>query len=158
MNLRFLTQGALVLALATGCSGVRQLDVKDTPTYTLADLQSQGDAAAARLTGKGGATIVHVRKGEELPVLMSIDVPGLTFVPGVNTLRFNRDLYLLISPDGAFLSPDGANWAKMGDNRAMHELFGLGKGGTFQLGIGASKERGAFVNAAVALPAAPTPG
>lgn len=88
---------------------------------------------------------------------MHIDVPGLTFVPGASTLRVHRDLYLLIGPDGVFLSPDSANWAKLGDSGAMRELFGLGKGGTVQVGFAASKDRGAFLNVAVGLPAAPTP-
>lgn len=40
--------------------------------------------------------------------------------------------------------------------RALRQLFGLGRGGTFQVGLGASKGRGAFVAAALAPPAAVT--
>lgn len=157
MNLRLLALTLWLLAVTSGCSGVRQFDLKDTPTYTLQTLQTQGDAAAARLSGQAGQTVVHVRKGEELPVEMSFDLPGLTFLPGANRLRVDRDLYLLIGPKGAYLSPDGARWAQVGDGRALRQLFGLGRGGTFQVGLGASKDRGAFVTATVALPAAATP-
>lgn len=157
MHMRTLSLAVVGLALLTGCSGIRQLEVKDTPTYTLADLQTQGDAAAARLSGQNGPTIVHLRKGEALPVTLQLGLPGVTLLPGDNRLRFDRDVYVWIGADGAYLSPDGARWAQVGDHRAMRKLFGLGKGGSFQLGLGASKDRGAFISASVALAAAATP-
>lgn len=138
----------------TACSGIRTLDLKDTPTLTLPDLKTQGAAVAERFTGKGGPIAVHLRAGEELPVRLHLEVPGLTLVPGNATLRFDRDLWVLFGPDGLSISPDGHRWAAMGDGPAIRELFGLGKGGSFQVGFGVTAQDGAFISAQARLNAA----
>ena len=43
-----------------------------------------------------------------------------------------------------YVSADGQIWASMGDFRGMARLFGLGHGGTFQVGTGVTAAEGAI--------------
>jgi len=68
-----------------------------------------------------------------------------TLQPGVNTLRFERDVYLFLSKDGVLLSPDGERWARLEDLKALKELFGLCRG-SMAIGFGVSQKDGGVLS------------
>ncbi len=142
--MRYLLLTALLTLAA--CSGVQQFDTKDTPTFALADAKTMHAGLMEYVQGKKGAFILRAAKGDELKVKLNLDIPGLTFIPAPATVRLDRDVFVYYSGSKLFLSPDGKDWACINDIKALRSLFGLGKGGTFQVGAGVSEAEGAILS------------
>ena len=136
------------LLLSAACSSVGPLELRDTPTLTLGELRQQPAQFGERIKA-GEAVVVHVKAGEEVPLLVSVDIPGLTFLPGQNRVRFERDVYVHYGAGSMHISADGETWAAVGDFRGMARLFGLGHGGTFQVGAGVNATDGPMVSVKV---------
>ncbi len=137
-----------LLVLASACSAVGPLDLRDTPTFAVADLKQRVDGIAERAK-RGEPFIVQVKQGDEVPVKLTVEIPGLTFVPGQNAVRFDRDVFVHYGAGKMHVSPDGQTWASMGDFKAIAKLFGLGHGGSFQVGVGLSTPDGPVVSVKV---------
>ncbi len=135
----------VLMALLAACSTIGPLDLRDTPTFAATDLKPRADALAERAK-RGEAFIVQVKKGDEVPIKLSLEIPGLVFVPGQNVMRFDRDVFLHIGSGKIHVSPDGQTWAEIGDFKGMARLFGLGHGGFFQVGVGVSAPEGPVIS------------
>ena len=138
----------LVPLLMAACSSVGPLDLKDTPTLTLANLRQQPQPLQERIQ-RGESFVVRVSAGEEVPLLVTLEIPGLTFLPGQNRVRFERDVYVHYGQGKMHVSPDGQTWAAVGDFHGMARLFGLGHGGSFQVGTGVTATDGPLVSVKV---------
>ena len=138
----------LVLPLLCACSSIGPLDLRDTPTFAAADLKPRADVVADRAK-RGESFILQIKKGEEVPLHLSLEIPGLVFVPGQNILRFDRDVFIHYGAGKLHVSSDGETWALMGDFKGMAKLFDLGHGGTFQVGVGITAPEGPVVSVKV---------
>ncbi len=133
----------ILLAFLAACSTIGPLDLRDTPTFALSEVR--GDTLGERIQ-RGESFVVRVKQGDQVPVKVSLELPGVTFQPGQNVVRFDRDVFVHYSAAGVHVSPDGQTWAQMGDFKGMARLFGLGHGGTFQVGVGVTKDDGPIVS------------
>ncbi len=136
------------LMLCAACSTVGPLELRDTPTLALTELRGQADSLGERIK-RGEPFIVRVKAGDEVPLKVTVEIPGLTFLPGQNTVRFDRDVFLHYGAGKVHVSADGQTWAEMGNFKAMARLFGLGHGGTFQVGTGVTAADGPIVSVKV---------
>ena len=132
----------VVLASATACSSVREMDVSDIPHVTL------DDPSNAKAIGKAieerGEVVVHLREGDALPLLVTFDLAVARLDAGKNTVRLTRDVWLHLSRTVARISPDGRRWTDLGDLAGMKELFGF-EGGRVQFGFRATETEGAAI-------------
>ena len=135
---------AFLLILASACSAIGPLDLRDTPTFALSELKQGADPVAEKAK-RGEPFIVQVKQGDEVPIKVALDIPGLTFLACQNAVRFDRDVFVHFGAGQMHVSADGQTWAPMGDFKAIAKLFGLGHGGTFQVGAGVSRPDGPFV-------------
>ncbi len=150
-----MTRNSLILLLSvawiTGCgASVRTMDVSHTPTYTVASINASPRESLVGLQNatKDGA-VVLLKKGEKVPVQLHASFGPIALESGENYLVFSQDTYLYIGPTGVMLSPDGRQWAAIGDGAALSKVFGLSKKGTFQFGFGVTKDKPASFTIAV---------
>lgn len=141
--------------LLVGCSGIHTISAAGVPTVDLATLQKDPTKHGFGLDKKGrprmptDGLIIKVPKGTRVPLRLSLAVGLATLEPGNNQLRFDRDLLLYIYRDGLRISPDGNRWALIQDVKAIKQLFGLKGRGTFGVGFGVDKDKGAAVHLSV---------
>jgi len=129
----------LTALTAGGCTGIRTLDKAGLQTIPLKELRANGKKYVAAITSNGGGLIVRVPKGERLPLDVKVLLPFLLVEPGQNKLRFIRETYLFISTRGFMLSPDGEQWARVQDFKALKELFGATLG-SMGIGMGVTRD------------------
>lgn len=142
MSLRACFTLIVLMALsASGCTGIRTLDKAGLQTIPLSELQAHGKKYVGAITTKGKGLIIKVAKGERVPLDVKVLLPFLLVEPGQNKLRFTRETYLFISTRGFMLSPDGEQWARVQDFKALKELFGATLG-SMGIGMGVTKEGG----------------
>jgi hypothetical protein len=138
-------------ALAAGCGGLRAMDKDVKNAIALADLQARADELGPRFEKLDREIVVAIKKGDTLPLAIAFDAPAIaTLESGENRVTFTRDLYLAISKDGAFLSGDGETWARVGDAKALQQLFGY-EHGAVQAGFSATKDKGPAVTVGLSL-------
>jgi len=140
---------ALVAPSLLGCAGVQRLDTRGAPTFTLAE--TRDPTAGPRVTtALGGAGLVlKLRAGEALPVQLSSRLGVAHLTGGAGHLTLDRDAYVYLSGRRALIGPDGQRWARLGDWRTLRRLFGLRRGGTFQVGLGITQGTGAKLTLAL---------
>jgi hypothetical protein len=140
----------LALTSVTGCAGIQTIDTGGISTVNLADLIAEPRELGDRMMKQG--LIIRVPAGSTVPLKLRADISIMTLEHGVNTVRFNRDVYFYVSRGKFMISPDGERWAHLHQPRAVKELFGLAKRGSFSLGLGASKKEGVFFSLAIEQP------
>lgn len=132
-------------AAAFGCGGVQKIERDPSQAVRIADFEANPEAFAAKLQNPGDGIFVALKKGDAVALKLALDAPGLAALETQgNRIRFERDVYLFISKDGALLSPDARRWARIQDAKALKDVFGI-QGGTLQIGFGASQEEGASI-------------
>jgi hypothetical protein len=137
---------AVLAALLAACTSVREMDVSGVPHVTLDD-PSNAEAIGKAFEEKG-AVVVHLRKGDTIPLRATLDLPVARLEAGENRLRLTREVWLYMSREVARISPDGRRWADLGDLAGMEELFGF-SGGTARIGFQATRDEGAAVTVAL---------
>ncbi len=145
---RFIFFGLAVVgaAVALGCGGVQTLRKDVSQASTIEQIKANPESFVERIKNPGDGILLAIKKGETVTLRLDLKTPSIaTLQPGVNTLRFERDVYLFLSRNGVLLSPDGQRWARVEDMKAIKELFGLSRG-TLQIGLGVSKEDGAVLS------------
>ena len=140
----------LALTSVAGCAGIQTIDTSGISTVALADFIADPGARSDQILKQG--LIIRVPAGSTIPLRLQADISIMTLEPGVNTIRFNQEVYFYASRGKLMLSPDGKRWAHLHQPRAVKELFGLAKRGSFSIGFGASKKDGVFVLLAVKQP------
>jgi hypothetical protein len=137
---------ALAVAMA-GCSSIVQMD--STKREVLAVPDGLNEPATWEKVGKevqaGRDVVLKIRKGQSIPLVLTLVFPGVQLKTGENSLLFTRDVYLLISSSMMRISPDGQRWADIGDMASHRELFGF-SGGDIAVGFSATKEAGARIS------------
>ena len=138
----------LLCSAVVGCGtpGPVTIDTSTMEPVRLADvtrdtLESTGDSE------RGG--LIFVPAGSALPLQVNMDLGALRGEFGDSTLRFTRDVYMLVR-NGLWLSPDRQRWARVDNLSALRDVFGLGRG-QFQIGLGVSKERGTHASIELAI-------
>jgi hypothetical protein len=137
---------SLALTLAA-CSSIQLMDSSKREILQVPDGVSE--PATWEKVGKeiqaGRDVVLKIRRGQTIPLLMTLVFPGVQLKTGENSLVFTRDVYLLISNSAMKISPDGQRWADIGDFASHRELFGF-NGGDISLGFSATKEAGARIS------------
>jgi hypothetical protein len=144
---RFITCsiGLTALILFSACSAVHHTpEISNTQV-----LDISGDAQDLQVfesLSKGEKleepVIVKVPKGFSLPVRIAVNTPLAIMESNCSHLAFQQDLFLYISNQGMQASPDGHQWADIGDMDAVKDLFG-GDKGEIAISIGSGKQEGA---------------
>jgi hypothetical protein len=143
----------LAASLAGCAASVRNMDVSHLPTYTIDAVNAAPDETVGKALQSGPkAVVVLFKKGDKVPLHLRAAFGPIAIEPGDDHVVFAQDIYMYITLDGSpefmLLSPDGKRWAAVQDHKALAKLFGL-KTGTFQIGFGVNKERGAAFTIAV---------
>ena len=124
----------LMLLMTTACSHVET--VRGVDSVTLRQLSENPASLAEKI--KGDRMIIHVEKGEALPVHLVVDLPFATLQSGENNLIAKEDVYLLVSRDGFHISRDGTHFTPVHDNKGLKEIYGFEKG-ALSVGFGAGR-------------------
>lgn len=138
----------LVLLALGGCSSsIVIIEGGEYRRATLEEVRQAPATYAATVTERDGrGFIVKVAKREVLPLELDVNLSFLRLERAVQSVRFERDVYLLSSRElGLLIGPDGRRWAPIHDKEAIMELFGL-ENGTIQIGLGLSKDEGPQVH------------
>jgi hypothetical protein len=134
---------SIVLA---ACSSIHLMDSTKRDVISVPDGVSE--PATWEKVGKeiqaGRDVVLKIRKGQTIPLVITLVFPGVQLKAGENSLVFSRDLYLLLSSSAMQISPDGRRWADIGDLASHKELFGF-SGGDISVGFRATKEEGARI-------------
>jgi len=145
---------AVVIAAAvfslTACSGVRNLDTSTIKTTTLRELAESPPTDGQLLAPGSEPMIIVVPAGEVIPLAVDVRLPFLTVEPGVNSVRFQRDVHVYVAPGEAMISFDGVRWARVGDWDAIKEISGAEQG-SLSIGLGVSEELGPQMNLGMTL-------
>lgn len=139
---------ALALFLFVGCSGIQKIDTAKVQSVDLSSLEEEHDLSILVEMAKGKPlkepVVMKLPKGFRLPVHLTLNSPLAQLDSECGTLIFSQDFFLYLSHASMLVSPDRINWANMADFDAVKELFGWG-GGNLALGIGATRDQGAFL-------------
>jgi hypothetical protein len=83
--------------------------------------------------------IVHVKKGDTLPVEISASLPFAKLVAGENKIVVTQDVYIYIDRKSMLVGRDGTQFAPVYDMKGLKQIFGF-KNGTLRVGFGMDKE------------------
>jgi hypothetical protein len=137
----------LLAAFSVGCTSIHLMDSTKREVLQVPD--GLNEPATWEKVGKeiqaGRDVVLKIRKGQTIPLVITLVFPGAQLKAGENSIVFTRDLYLLISNSAMQVSPDGQRWADIGDFASHKELFGL-SGGDISVGFSATKEAGARIS------------
>ena len=135
MKIGFLVLGATLLF--GGCSHVTTVGNVKTVTFKelTADTAPIGEAFK-----KGEGLVVHVEKGDMVPVELTGVFPFGELNACENTLHAAEDFYLYVSPkEGLMISRNGTQFAAIHDIKGIKKIYGF-KSGDVSLGFRATKE------------------
>jgi hypothetical protein len=135
MKIGFLVLG--VALLFGGCSHVTT--VKNVKTVTFKELTADR-APIGEVFKKGEGLVIHVEKGDKVPVELTAVFPFGELSAGENTLHAAEDFYLYVSPkEGLMISRDGVQFAAVQNIKGIKKIYGF-KSGHVSLGFRVTKE------------------
>ncbi len=129
-----------VVLVASGCQSITHFDSSKMKAVEIASTKATPEQLkeAGVVIDAGGESLFLIRKGESLPLVLTVQLPMATVGAGQNILVFTSDTYLLISHAGLRISPDGQRWANIEDLSGQRKLFGFSSG-TMSMGLSASE-------------------
>ena len=138
---------AVAVSALGGCSHVTQVSGAKTVEFTSL---SEDSAPLAEAFKAGDGMVVHVKKGDEVPVELTASLPFGTLAAGDNRLVASEDFYLYVSPkEGVMIGRDGVRFASVGDMKGIKKVFGF-SGGQVRVGFFASAETPSHLQVSVA--------
>ena len=133
------TLAVLGLTTLAGCGGPKKINTAGIDPISVSTMETDGAAIGKRIQN-GERLVFLIEEGERF---LEIESAGQEVV-------FTRDTYVIISPDGMFISPDGKLWAAVHDTKALKDLYGA-KQGFLSIGLSATEEEGTSVAVSVGL-------
>ena len=150
-KLKVLLTTGIILWLFAGCATIYQKNVSQFNVFTISQINQ--DSAIAKEIGEeinlGKTIVIKVSKGESIPLKLNINIPVVAFEKSENSIVLNSDEYISISKtDGLQVSPDGQQWASIGNMRALKKLYNFRKG-QVSVGFSITKENGPQISIGV---------
>ena len=126
--------GALFI-MSLGCSHVQT--ISGVETIPLTELSGKGEQFGEKIKS-GQGVIIHVAKGDALPVAITASLPFAQLNAGDNELVATHDIYFYIDRESFLVGRDGTRFAPVYDMKGLKKIFGF-KQGMLQVGFGMQK-------------------
>ncbi|MEW5734246.1 MAG: hypothetical protein AB1921_05285 [Thermodesulfobacteriota bacterium] len=135
----------LCLCLVLGACAHAPVFPESGNALNLAEMTDQDYQRLAADIQAGKAVVIRVDPGTTLPVKASMDLPFAAIEPETLSLQIRQQMYIGITQNGLWMSPDGRIWNPVQDLARIKQAFGMGPG-EVSVGFAASKETGPYVN------------